>query len=100
MNDNVFKIHVDIAGKNYGLTINRSEEELVREAAKQIRQQMMQYRKKFSGEPDLTDKELLAMVTLQLSIENLKNEHRNDTSPFTEKILELTQELEDYLKDE
>ncbi len=99
MNDNVFKIHVDIAGKSYGLTINRNEEALVREATKQIRHQMMLYRNAFS-DPDLTDKDRLAMVALQLSIENLKLENRNDTSPFTDKITELTQELEAYLKDE
>ena len=44
-------------------------------------------------------KDLLAMVTFQLSVENLKLEDKNDTSPFTEKIQELTDELESYLKD-
>ncbi len=39
------------------------------------------------------------MVTFQLSVENLKLEDKNDTSPFTEKIRELTGELEGYLMD-
>jgi len=54
------------------------------------------YRKKYS---DVDVKDLLAMVTFQLSVENLKLEDKNDTSPFTEKIQELTDELESFLKD-
>ena len=38
------------------------------------------------------------MVTFQLSIENLQLEDRNDTKPFTDKIQELTSDLEDYLR--
>ena len=91
-----FLIHVEIAGKSYGIRINRSEEQVAREAVRQIRKKMDQYRKKYS---DVDVKDLLAMVTFQLSVENLKLEDKNDTSPFTEKIQELTDELESYLKD-
>ena len=87
--DDKFLIHVEIAGKSYGIRINR-------EAVRQIRKKMGQYRKKYS---DVDVKDLLAMVTFQLSVENLKLEDKNDTSPFTEKIQELTDELESYLKD-
>ena len=84
--DDKFLIHVEIAGKSYGIRINRSEEQVAREAV----------RKKYS---DVDVKDLLAMVTFQLSVENLKLEDKNDTSPFTEKIQELTDELESFLKD-
>ena len=94
--DDKFHIHVEIAGKSYGIRINRSEEQVAREAVRQIRKKMDQYRKKYS---DVDVKDLLAMVTFQLSVENLKLEDKNDTSPFTEKIQELTDELESYLKD-
>ena len=87
--DDKFLIHVEIAGKSYGIRINRSEEQVAREAVRQIR-------KKYS---DVDVKDLLAMVTFQLSVENLKLEDKNDTSPFTEKIQELTDELESFLKD-
>ena len=43
-------------------------------------------------------KDLLAMVAFQLSMHNLELEKRNDTNPFTDKIQELTTELEGYLK--
>ena len=94
--DDKFLIHVEIAGKSYGIRINRSEEQVAREAVRQIRKKMDQYRKKYS---DVDVKDLLAMVTFQLSVENLKLEDKNDTSPFPEKIQELTNELESYLKD-
>ena len=94
--DDKFPIHVEIAGKSYGIRINRSEEQVAREAVRQIRKKMDQYRKKYS---DVDVKDLLAMVTFQLSVENLKLEDKNDTSPFTEKIQELTDELESFLKD-
>ena len=94
--DDKFLIHVEIAGKSYGIRINRSEEQVAREAVRQIRKKMDQYRKKYS---DVDVKDLLDMVTFQLSVENLKLEDKNDTSPFTEKIQELTDELESFLKD-
>jgi cell division protein ZapA len=98
MDENKFLIHVKIAEKTYGLWIYRHEEQLTREAAKQIAEKMDQYRTVFLSE-EVDVKDLLAMVTLQLSIENLKLEEKNDTTPFTYKIQELTNELETYLKD-
>ena len=94
--DDKFLIHVEIADKSYGIRINRSEEQVAREAVRQIRMKMDQYRKKYS---EVDVKDLLAMVTFQLSVENLMLEDKNDTSPFTEKIQELTNKLESYLKD-
>lgn len=94
--DEKFLIHVEIAGKGYGVKINRNEEQVAREAVLQIRKKMDQYRKKYS---EVDVKDLLAMVAFQLSIENLQLEDKNDTSPFTEKMQELTGELEKFLKD-
>jgi cell division protein ZapA len=96
--DDKFLIHVEIAGKEYGIRIKRSEEELIRNAAKQIRMKLTQYRSAYT-KPDLTEKDFLAMVALHLSIENLTLEDRNDTSPFTDKIIQLTDELDAYLKE-
>ncbi|MDR1981876.1 MAG: cell division protein ZapA [Tannerellaceae bacterium] len=100
MDDHKFLIHVEIAGKEYGLWINRNdehEEQLVREAARQIKNKLIQYRQHFSNSK-IDVKDMLAMVTLQLSRENLQLEEQNDTSPFTEKLQQLISELEHYLK--
>ena len=90
--------HLDIAEKSYGLWIDRKDEQLARDAAKQIRNKINQYRQNFA-QSDVDVKDLLAMVAFQLSMTNLQLEDKNDTSPITDKIQELTGELEQYLKD-
>ncbi|RHJ82555.1 cell division protein ZapA [Parabacteroides sp. AM08-6] len=96
--DDKFLIHVEIADKSYGLWIDRKDEQLARDAAKQIRTKINQYRLNFA-QSEVDVKDLLAMVAFQLSMHNLQLEEKNDTSPFTEKIQELTVQLESYLKD-
>ena len=93
--DEEFLINIVIAGKKYPLTIKRHEEELARAAADQINSKILQYRQHFAVEVDTKD--LLAMVTLQLSMSNLQLEDRNDTSPFAEKMRELGDEIDGYL---
>ena len=97
--DDKFLIHVDIAEKTYGLWIDRREEKLARDAAKQIRNKLVQYRQNFT-KSDLDVKDLLAMVALQLSMSNLQLEDRNDTSPFAEKMQQLGNEIDGYLKNQ
>lgn len=94
--DEEFLINIEIAGKKYPLTIKRRDEELARAAAAQINSKILQYRQHFAVGVDMKD--LLAMVAFQLSMHNLQLEEKNDASPFTEKIQELTSELEGYLK--
>ncbi len=95
MND-TFLIHIEIAGKRYPITIKRNEEEIMRAAAKQINLKILQYQNKYGTRLDIKD--LLAIIALQLSVENLTLEEKHDTSPFEEKIQELNRELDKYLK--
>ena len=46
--DDKFLIHLDIAEKSYGLWIDRKDEQLARDAAKQIRNKINQYRQNFA----------------------------------------------------
>ena len=95
--DDKFLIHVEIAEKTYGLWIDRSQEKLARDAAKQIRNKIVQYRQNFT-KSEVDGKDLLAMVALQLSMLNLQLEDKNDTSPFTEKMQQLGGEIDMCLK--
>ncbi|MCC8172537.1 MAG: cell division protein ZapA [Parabacteroides sp.] len=95
--DDKFVIHVEIAGKDYALTINRKDEELTRAAAKQIREKINRYREHFSASK-VDMKDLLAMVALQLSVDNLQLENKNDVSPFVERINTLNDTLKEYLE--
>ena len=99
MDNNKFLIHIEIAEKSYGIWIKREEEQIVREAAKAIRNKMLQYRQRYA-KSDVDVKDLLAMVALQLSIYNLQLKDKNDTVPFTDKIQELTNKMEAFLKEQ
>ena len=96
MNDKI-KINLQIADSNYPLTINREEEEMVREAAKQVNIRLNAYREYYKN---LEPEKIIAMVAYQFSLEKLQLMQRNDTTPYTEKVKELTELLEDYFKKE
>lgn len=93
-----FLIHIEIAGRRYPITIQRDKEESMRAAAKQINQKVLQYQSKYGTQLDTQD--MLAMIALQLSVENLAWEDKHDTSTFEDKIRELNDELDQYLKDQ
>jgi cell division protein ZapA len=85
--------------RKYPVMIHPDEEELVREAAKQLRKKFNAYKNTFS-EAKLSDKDILAMMAIEIAISHLKLEKKNDTIPFTTKIKQLNDELKDFLKEE
>lgn len=91
-------IKINIGGKLFPLVINRNEREeiIARNAAAQINGKLEQYRQKYSS-TKLSPDDLLSMVALQLSQENLQLEERTDTSVFEERIKTWALEIEDYL---
>ena len=96
MNDKI-KINLQIADSYYPLTINRDEEETVREAAKQVNIRLNAYREHYENE---SLERIIAMVAYQFALENLQLKDRNDTEPYTAKIKELTEVLETYFKEQ
>lgn len=94
MNDKI-KINLQIADSHYPLTINRNEEEMIREAAKQVNLRLNTYRTHY---PSLGLEKILGMVAYDFSLENLKQQKRNDTAPYVEKIDELTEVLENHFR--
>ncbi len=95
--DEKFLIHVEIGDKTYALRIKRSEEELVREAARQLRKKLLQYRQKFS-QSELEIKDLLAMVALQYAVQTLQLKDQDSVTRITDKLQQLSSELEVYLE--
>jgi cell division protein ZapA len=67
MND--FLITVRIADREYRLNINKNKEELVREAAKIINENINKYAESFNYKDK---QDLLAMVTLQHAVKELE----------------------------
>lgn len=95
MNDKI-KINLQMAGASYPLTINREDEQMVREAAKRVDLRLNAYREHYQS---VSAERIIAMVAYQFSLENLQQKQRNDTEPYTTKIKELTKVLEDYFKE-
>ncbi len=94
MNDKI-KINLQMAGSFYPITINREEEEIVRLAAKQVDLRLNAYRDHYQNLPM---ESAMAMVAFQFALESLQLRQLNDTEPFTNKIKELTEVLENYFK--
>ena len=60
-------IHIDIAGRNYPLSIPQSERAQVNAAADRVNEQVEKFRKQFEVEDRI---DLLAMTALQLASKN------------------------------
>ena len=77
---NEINITVSIAGRDYKLTVERKDEEIVREAQKTVNQSIKKYAELYSHN-DFQD--LLAMVVIQSTVSVIKlekeHEYRNDT---------------------
>ena len=98
MNDNEkMKIHLSMADQTYTMTINRTDEELYRKAAKQINEKLNTYR---ARRPEGTLINHLTMVAFDFAFNLAANEHRNDTEPYKQKLDELTRELEERFRKE
>ena len=95
--DDKLKIKLMIADSIYPMKIDRDEEEVVRKAASQINDKLNKYRTRF---PNLPLEKYLVMIAMDFANASLKSDNRNDTSPYTEKLKDLTKELEDYFKKE
>ena len=87
-------------GRKYPVWVNDdNEEELVREAARQLRQKFTAYQQTFS-EAHLSDKELLEMVALDIAVSHLRLERNNDKMSFSTKIHQLNGKLKEYWKEQ
>lgn len=83
-------IKVSIAGRTYPLTIKRSEEEVIRKAAKKVDDAVNVFRDNYA----VKDKQdLLAMAALQMATQALKGAPEEDQS----EILKELQSIQDIL---
>lgn len=92
-------INLRVADTRYPLRVKRREEETYRRAANEIDYKIVQYKNYFTGDSSQTlqNTDYMAMTAIQAVAE--KVEHQLRAENFETKIKELTQELEDYLKD-
>lgn len=93
--DDKLSIKVNIAERYYPLRIERTDEERIRKAARLINEKLLQYKQRYT---DKDTQDFLAMAALQFVIKMIECEEKTDTMPFTEKVRELDEELNEYLK--
>jgi len=97
--DETFTINLCIADKYYPLKIKRSDEEIVRAAARLVNDKLAQYRNHFNmDDSGLELKDLLAMTACQIAIEAIKTSQSADSTVYSKSILQLNKELEEFLK--
>jgi cell division protein ZapA (FtsZ GTPase activity inhibitor) len=91
-----FTITVTIADRIYRLTIKRSEEEIVRKAARQIEEKMKNYAENYA----YNDKQdLLAMAALHFSTESLDKDsaHAAESKDSVNRLTEIDRLLEEAI---
>lgn len=94
--DENMRIRLEIAEKPYNLTIKRSEEEMVRRAAKSIKDQIEELRRKH----DASLVEYLSMAALLISIENETSKEKLSNSKELKDLEVLIDDLNEYLEAE
>ena len=88
-------IKVNIAGRSYPLTIERSEEEMIRKAADNINASIKDLKENYAVK-DIQD--LLAMTALQLSTKSNTISKEVDDDKFANELITLDKELSDFLE--
>ena len=98
-NEMLITLEVITGGRKYPVKINADDEELVREATRQLRLKFNAYNQAFS-EAELSDLDLMAMLAIDIATSHLRLERKNDIVPFTTKIQELNDKVKDFLKEQ
>ena len=88
-------IKVNIAGRTYPLTIERSEEEMIRKAADNINASIKNLKENYAVK-DIQD--LLAMTALQLSTKSNTISKEVDDDKVANELKTLDKELSDFLE--
>lgn len=89
------KIKLLIGDANYPMTIDRADEEKLREASRRINDMLNRYRETYPG---LSKEQYLAMVALQNGVMNLEKIGHNDTAPFSERLQQSIDVISAYLE--
>jgi cell division protein ZapA (FtsZ GTPase activity inhibitor) len=90
-------IKVNVADRYYPLKIERRDEEKIRKAARLINEKVLQYKQRYL---DKDNQDFLAMAALQFVTRVIETEERIDEAPLEQRMQELNEELEEYLKGE
>ncbi len=95
--DDKLSIKVNLAERYYPLKIDRDDEEKIRRAARLINEKVLQYKQKYA---DKDTQDFLAMAALQFVIKVMETEDQMEMTPFEEKVKEISEKMDGFLKKE
>lgn len=96
MDENRHRITINIAGKDQRFSnISPEEEEFMRMAAKMISSKVEDYKKKFDK---LSDQDALSVTSLIFVTQLIKERRNNEAGDFEQRIAELNNTLDEYIK--
>jgi cell division protein ZapA len=96
MNDKL-KINLLICGTNYPMTIDPSEEKVLRAAAKQVESLFNKFTGLYSK---ITPIQAMTMTALTFATDCGKIDDKKDTSPYSNKINELSELVEKCIRED
>ncbi len=88
-------IRVDILGTKYPIEIKREDEEIYRKAAKQLNENILAYKKKFTKH--LSEIDYVAMAAFDASVKSLKFVQEKENDPFIATIQALDEQVAGFL---
>ena len=88
--ENKLKIHTVIGGFRFPMNIDREDEEIYRNAEKQVNRYIDDYQKQY---PNFSAEEIRSLVAFQLAVVIYKMETNQSIDPVIEKIKSLDNEL-------
>ena len=92
-----FVIQLRIDNQTYPIKIRRDEEEIYRAAERKINDKLNLCKEHF---PNLEEERYMFMAMLDLSVQLIRSEKRNDTEPYKAIIRNITAEIESTLSAE
>jgi cell division protein ZapA len=92
--ENKLRIHTVLGGFRFPMNIDREDEEIYRNAEKQVNRYIDDYQKQY---PNFSAEEIRSLVAFQLAVVIYKMETNQSIDPVIEKIRSMDNELEELL---
>ena len=96
VNNEKLHIRLHVYDEEIEVTINRSDEELYRKAAKLITDRYNAYSQAYKGKK--TEHTIALMTLIDVALQYERARGKNDTAPYDDVLAKLTSEIEEALK--
>jgi hypothetical protein len=97
MNEDVFKIQLEIHGKYYPYVCKRIDEGKIRKVARSFTKLCMDYRNHYE-KSGMQDQDAVVLAGFQCALRLAEQENREDISPVFRTVEHLNRRMEEYLQ--